>query len=395
MHKFYMILIIGLILLNAGNPIYAEENIEIEKRMEQTIEEQLEKLDLQEIDKFITQIDQDVKQHLPELSLSSMLDAVQEGKVDLRFSTIFKGLMQYLFKELVAGSTLLGKLIILAVICAILQNLQSAFENGTVGKLAYSVTYLVLITIALGSFTFAVNTARETIETMVTFLQALLPVLLTLLAATGGVSSAAIIHSFTTISLGVIATLIKTVLLPLIYFSAILGILSHLSDQFKVSRLAGLFEEAIKVFLGLTGTIFLGLLSFQGLAGAVTDGIALRTAKYATGAFVPVVGSMLSGAFETIIGASILLKNSISLVGAIVLLMIVIFPMLKILALSLVYKLTAAVVQPFGDNKIGEALETMGKSITLVFAALAIVSIMFFFSISVIVGLGNLTVMMR
>lgn len=393
MRKIFLILLICLIFFTSKFPVYARS--EIENRIDDTVEKQLEKLELQEIDKFITQVDKEVNQHLPELSLKGMLDAVKEGNLDLSFSEIFKGLVRYLFKELVAESALLGKLIILAVICAILQNLQSAFEKGTIGKLAYSVTYLVLITIALGSFTFAVNTASDTIETMVNFLQALLPVLLTLLAAMGGVSSAAIIHSFTTVSLGVIATLIKTVLLPLIYFSAILGILSHLSDKFNVSRLSGLFKEAIKVFLGLTSTIFLGLLSIQGLAGAVTDGIALRTAKYATGAFVPVVGGMLSGAFETIIGASILLKNSISLLGAIVLLMIVIFPMLKILALSLIYKLAAAIVQPFGDNKIGEALETMGKSITLVFAALAVVSIVFFISLSVIVGLANLTAMIR
>ncbi len=393
MNKKNFLLILIVLIIFTAIPVLAETDIQ--EIVDNSIESQINKLELQEIDKFLKNLDEEVKQYVPDMSFKSFLEAVKNGDLNLKFSHILKIFVQFLFKELFAGTALMGKLIVLAIICAVLQNLQNAFEKASIGNLAYCVTYLVLVTIALTSFTFAINTAKETIETMVSFLQSLLPILLTLLASLGGISSAAIINSFTAVSLSVISTLIKNILLPLIYFSAVLSILSHLSDKFKVSRLAGLFKEIIMIFLGLTSTVFLGLLSIQGLAGAVADSLTLRTAKYAAGAFIPVVGGMFSGALETVIGASLLLKNSISLAGAIILLFIIIFPMLKILALSVIYKLSAAVVQPFGDNKIGDALETMGKSITLVFAALGIVSVMFFISLSVIVGLGNLTVMMR
>ena len=51
-------------------------------------------------------------------------------------------------------------------------------------------------------------------------------------------------------------------------------------------------------------TIFLGIISIQGATAAVTDGVTIRTAKYLTGNFVPVVGRMFSDAADMVVGAS-------------------------------------------------------------------------------------------
>ncbi|HBC93544.1 MAG TPA: stage III sporulation protein AE, partial [Pelotomaculum sp.] len=91
---------------------------------------------------------------------------------------ILANLLRQLFREVVANLDLLGKLVMLAVICAVLQNLMSSFEKSSAAQLANSVSYLVLISIAIGSFSLAVNAGREVVNTMVVFMQALTPVLL-------------------------------------------------------------------------------------------------------------------------------------------------------------------------------------------------------------------------
>ena len=75
--------------------------------------------------------------------------------------------------------------------------------------------------------------------------------------------------------------------------------------------------------------------------------------------------------------------------------MIVAFPAIKILMIAFIYKFSAAILQPLGGGPIITCLDIIGKSIIYVFAALAIVSLMFFLSITVIVAAGNLTVMVR
>ncbi|WP_412055068.1 stage III sporulation protein AE, partial [Bacillus altitudinis] len=77
---------------------------------------------------------------------------------------------------------------------SLLQLLQNAFEQSTVSKVAYALVYMVLIIIALNSFHVAISYATEAIQTMTSFILALIPLLLALIASSGGLVSAGFFH---------------------------------------------------------------------------------------------------------------------------------------------------------------------------------------------------------
>ncbi|MEW9107337.1 MAG: stage III sporulation protein AE, partial [Paenibacillus sp.] len=147
--------------------------------------------------------------------------------------------------------------------------------------------------------------------------------------------------------------------------------------------------------LGVLLTIFLGVISVQGATSSVTDGVSIRTAKYITGNFVPVIGRAFSDATDTVVSASLLVKNAVGLSGVIILLFLCAFPAIKILTLALIYNASAAIMQPLGDSPVLGCLKTIGKSMIYVFAALAAVGLMFFLAITILITAGNVTVMMR
>ncbi|MEL7564235.1 MAG: stage III sporulation protein AE, partial [Dehalobacterium sp.] len=241
----------------------------------------------------------------------------------------------------------------------------------------------------------AINTAKEAIDTMTGFLYAIMPLLLSLLAAVGGITSAALIHPAMIAMLSFATFMIKTIVFPFIYFMAVLNIVSQISPNFKVSRLAGLFKDLSLALLGIVMTIFVGFLGMQGLAGSVADGLTVKAAKFAAGAFIPVVGRSLSEALDTVIGTSLILKNGIGILGVIVIFLLCAIPAIKIIAISLIYRIVAAVIQPFGDNQLSEALHSLANSFLLVFAAVASVGLMFFFIITITIGTGNISMMFR
>lgn len=351
--------------------------------------------DLNAVQEYIERLDTEIKGSVPQLNFKEMVIRLAKGELDWKPVEIFKNLLRQLFKEVVANFDLLGKLVILAVICAVLQNLVSSFEKSTAGQLTYSITYLVLITIAIGSFSLAVNAGREVVDTMVTFMQALLPVLLTLLVAVGGVASAAIFSPVILTTLGVFGTLIKNVILPLLFFVAILGIVSNLSERFKVSNLADLLKGVAMGLMGIFSTIFLGVLAIQGVAGAVGDSVTFRTAKFSVDAFIPVVGGMLSDALEAVVSSSLLIKNAVGIAGVAVIGAVMVVPLLKIITLAFIYKLAGALIQPIGDGQMVSCLNGLGNNLLLIFAAVATVGLLFFFAITIVVGVGNITVMLR
>ncbi|MDK2823260.1 MAG: stage sporulation protein [Clostridia bacterium] len=395
MKRINIIFIIIILLSLLINPLLCLASQVEANSLQKMAEKQLQVLDVREVEKLITQIDEEMNQFIPQFSINEAIKELKNGNIKLKPQEILNGSIKYLLKEVGANLTLMGKLVLLSVICAVLANLQNAFEKGTIAKLAHAISFLVLITLVISSFQMTMEIGKQAIEKMVTFMQALMPVLLTLLAALGAFTTTAILHPFILVTLGVLSTLFSTIIFPLIYLEAVLKIVNNISDKFKVSRLAGLLKEATMFFLGLSLTLFIGALSIQGVGGAIADGISLRTAKFMTGAFIPVVGGMFADVLEAIIGGSLLLKNAVGLVGLMVIGFITLFPVLKILAIVIIYKIAAALIQSIGDPAIADTIQSMGNSLLMVFAAVATVALMFFLAIIIIVTTANITVMLR
>ncbi|HHX50102.1 MAG TPA: stage III sporulation protein AE [Clostridia bacterium] len=387
---FTTLFLLALVWNMIVSPVQAQDRLVTE-----TMARQMEELKMEDMEAFLRQLDRDISMDLPGLEITKIFENLKSGQLSLDLVSILQNLAGLFFKELLANSSLLGKLIILAIIAAILQNIQAAFEEGTTGKLAYAVTYLALISMALASFSLAINIGKNAVEQMVTFIQSLLPVLLTLMAAVGGLTTVALLHPIVITAVSILSTLTLNVVFPLIYFSAILTIVNHISDKFQVSRLAGLLKDLSMGLLGVFLTVFIGILAIQGVAGAVSDGIALRTAKFMTGSFVPVVGKLFADAVEAVAGTSLLLKNAVSLVGVIAIVLIVLLPAIKILSLVIIYRLAAALIQPFGEGPIAAMLQSLAGSLLMVFGAVSAVGLMFFIALTIIAGLGNFTVLLR
>ncbi|NPV42461.1 MAG: stage III sporulation protein AE [Firmicutes bacterium] len=381
------ILMISIIFLLSGMT-FAQEEIDI-------IDEQISKLDFSQVEELLNSMNRDVEEFIPEFTIDNLINLIKNKDINYSFKSFFAGVFNYFFKEIIANSQLLAKLIILAVLLAILQNLQSAFEKDNISKLAYSVCYLILIGIIINSFMIALSLGKQTINDMVNFLHAILPLLLSLLVALGGFASAAVFHPIIFMTVSGVGTLIRDILLPLIFLSSILIVVNNITDTFKVSRMSGLLREISIGLLGFFLSIFLGVIIIQGAGAAVADGVSVRTAKFATKNFFPIVGGIFADALDMVIGCSLLIKNSIGTFGVIVVFLICIFPMIKIISIMVIYKIASALVEPLGETKIVKCLNDVGNSLTMIFICVSAVAMMLFIAITIIIGAGNVMVMMR
>ncbi|UGB29436.1 stage III sporulation protein AE [Metabacillus sp. B2-18] len=370
------------------------EDPEMELNAETFVNEQVEKLDVTDIKTYWDAVMTEYGGFLPESQKGSLLQFLS-GEKELSFQEWMKAFLKFLFHELIANGKLLGTLILLTIFSMLLQLLQNAFNQSTVSKVAYALVYMVLIIIALNSFHVAIEYTTNAIESMTNFILALIPLLLALMASSGGIISAAFFHPVIIFLMNTSGLLIQNVVLPLLFLSALLSIVSTLTDQYKVTQLAGLLRNISIGLLASFLTIFLGVISVQGASAAVSDGITIRTAKFITGNFIPVLGRMFTDATDTVISASVLLKNTVGVIGVAILLFIAAFPAIKVLSLAFIYKFAASILQPLGGGPVITCLDIISKSVIYIFAALAIVSLMFFLSLTVIIAAGNLTMMMR
>jgi stage III sporulation protein AE len=361
---------------------------------QELVDAQLETMDLTELKQYWEDIQSKYGGFLPESQKGSLYDFVK-GDKKFSFKDWTQGVLKFLFHEFVVNGKLLGSLILLTIFSMFLQSMQNAFESSTISKVAYSIVYMVLVIIALNSFHIVIEYTNEAIGSMISFVLALIPLLLALIASSGGIISAAFFHPVILFLMNISGMFMQYVILPLLFLATLLSIVSTMSDQYKVTQLAQLLRNWSIGLMGLFLTVFLGVISVQGASTAITDGVAIRTAKFVTGNFIPVIGRIFTDAADTVVSASGLLKNSVGIAGVGILLIIVAFPAIKILMIAFIYKFAAAILQPLGGGPVIKCLDIISKSVIYVFAALGIVSLMFFLSITVIVAAGNLTMMMR
>ncbi len=348
-------------------------------------QEGLDSLNLQELEKYKNEIDGELSAYLQNMPVKQWFIDFIQGKWELDVKEVLKNLLTFFLKEVIANAGLLGKLVILAVVTALLVNLQSAFGWEGTARISYMAAFLALIAVGIGSFRYALGLGHKTVSNMSDFMVSIMPQMTVLVAGMGGINTSAALFPLLMAACSVCASAIQHVVFPLIVFSAVLHLVDAAADTVHVQKLGKLFSGLAMVGLGLVMTIFVGLLGLKTVYGAVLDEVTLKTTQFAT-SFFPVIGKLLSEALEYTLGYMALLKHALSIYGVVIIFGICVFPVLKIGAIVLIYKLSAALVEPLGDARTAQALDIMAKHLTLVLASVVAVALMFFIMITVVSG---------
>ncbi|MEW9080378.1 stage III sporulation protein AE, partial [Terrisporobacter glycolicus] len=128
--------------------------------------------------------------------------------------------------------------------------------------------------------------------------------------------------------------------------------------------------------------------SIQGLYVTSFDKFTVKTAKFAVGNFIPVVGGFVSDSVDILLSSSQLIKNVFGGVGLVILVGLCSIPIIKILSVILVYKLCAIVVEPIGEDNISSFLNEVSNLMIIILATIIAVTIMFFVTIAILTSIS-------
>ena len=334
------------------------------------------------LEDWLFELDREFSDHVPQLNWSQLFSDLVKGRTTLDFRSLGLDLFKHFTGEFWALSRLLAQLLVLIVACSLLQNVHTALARSGSGQLAYLVCYLALIGVAMGSFTAAMGIARGVIESLVTFLQALLPVMVTLLATSGAPASAGMLHPVMTLAIYGVSVLIADFVFPLIFVAAVIELVGHLSEKFDISGMVTLLKQVALGAMGLAMTAFCGIIVVQRAASGVADSVSLRTAKYLAGTFVPIIGKLFADTMEMVYVSSASLRSVVGIAGSFGVFVMVAFPLVKIVSLIAVYRIAAALAQPVGGERVSKCLHSIASFLTIGAVCVGAVALMFIFALA-------------
>jgi len=379
MKKIIVTFILLLLISIFTNQVFA-----IDENTNQILEEQKETFGISE---FIKETEKYSGDFLEDIEVSEILTDALTGKVDN--NKIYKKVLNIFGNEIKESIVTLISILVIVVVHSILKSISDNLENGNIAKIIYYVQYILIVTIIMANFTDIIALMKETANNLVGFMNALVPILITLMTFTGSIVTGGLIQPIILFMINFIGNLIQTVLIPFVIVIAALSIVSKMSEKVQITKITKFFKSSITWFLGIVLTIFVGVLSLEGSLSSSIDGITAKTAKAAVSSLIPVVGKILGDAVDSVLGCGVILKNALGVVGIIVIIGICVIPVVKLGVLTIIYNLAAAIIEPVSDEKIVKLLEEMGGTFKLLFGILCVLSAMLIIGVTLVVKISN------
>ncbi len=386
--KRVLILALGLLflfLLSLGVGIHASASGKSEGEqaasdlLNENIKDLIGALDTEELQNYL-----DSLSSFRGISVKDKLLGVITGDLDLDYSSLSGAVLSLIWDE---GKIMLPAFaIILAVtlLCGILNSAKSELLQSTMSDIIHFVGYLSVGAAVLACLISVLDAGFSAISSMQRQMELVYPLLLTLMAASGGAVSVGIFRPAVAFMSGGICELFTSVVLPTSVVVIVLAFVGNLSEEVRTEKLGELFKSVNKWLIGLTLGLFSIFLTVQGMAAAQYDGISLKAAKYVLSGSVPLVGGFLSGGVELVVAGSSLIKNALGSFAVFLLFGTILRPVLLFVVFQLFLRMAAAATEPVG-GKISAFLSRLAGDCSFFLAGLLCIAFLYFLSILLLV----------
>lgn len=381
MKKIFLVI---CIFISFKSVSFANENYDETKNdINKYIENQLGNLNLEEIQSYI-----DESLILDKKNLESFFKDVLSGKKSLLDIFDKDSIKLFLFDELKSSLKIASIILVLALLSSILKSLDNSFSSGSISQITNYIIFITMISFVLVGFRDVINIATKTIDSTIGLMNVIMPVLITLLVLIGLPITSTVLNPIFVGGVTFINVVFKDFLVVTISVAFAIIVINGLSKSIKLNKLSTFIRNINLVSIGAIFTIYLGLISIQGLYVNNLDNFTVKTAKFAVGNFIPVVGNFVSDSVDILLSSSQLIKGIFGGIGLLLLISICAIPIIKIFSVIFIYKVSSIIIEPIGEEKISSFLNEVSNLMTVVLACIIAITIMFFVTVAILTSMS-------
>lgn len=385
--RFVLFVLLAMLLALNFCPVAASEG-EQDADLAGNIEEILSELDTEELQKYLDSLTEEQRELFGD-NVADAIRSVISGDFKLDYSNVFFAVAGLIFDGLKGMLPAFCVICSITILCGLLTHFRSSFaENGT-AKLIHFVGYSAILVLILSSLAGVLGDCIAAVNSMRSQMQAIFPVLLTLIATSGGSVSVAVYQPAVLFLSEAVVGIITSAIFPLAGLIFVLNMVGNMSKEIKVKNFSAFFAGIIKWTLGITLAAFTVFLTVQGITSATYDGLSFKAAKYAISNSVPIIGGFLGSGFDLVIAGSVLIKNAVGSCGIALLVIVLAAPLIQLIVCNLFFKLAAAVTEPVGDSGISDFLSSVSGTINYFIAGLISVAFMYFITMLLLICSSN------
>ncbi len=360
-----------------------------------TVIEELKEIDFSGLNQVVDEFNSKSSNIFSIDNIKSKVYSIISGESAINYSSFFASLFSNLIEVVAKYLPLLSIIIAIGVLSNLLNGIKSKFNEKSTSNLINLVCFLSVAIIIIGIVANLIKSIGESINSMVTQMNVLFPILITLMIGLGATASAGAYKPIVAIISTYVADFFNYLIVPLFMLSFVFGIVSNMSDNVKLDKFSSFISSLFKWTVGLVFTIFFAIFSLQSISVGSFDSLSIRTTKYTIKSYIPIMGGYLSDGMDLILSSTLLIKNSVGLVGILLIISTILSPLIEIIIFSLMLKFISAVLQPLGNSKTSNFLSATSKSLTMLSSSIIAIGFMYLISIGLVMTTSNMVVLWR
>lgn len=302
------------------------------------------------------------------ISFTSIFMGIKNNDFGYVKQSVWQIVKKVTVEDILTSKQLIIQLIIVVLLGSVFVRFSGSFNGSFVSEQGFYVTYLIITSILLSSFLISLDIVERAIENIISFIKVVVPVYALSMNFIGNTVSSYGMYELIMVGIWLVQVVISGVILPMIKFYVIISLLNNLNKEDSLSKMCTLIKKMVMWMLKTIIFFIAGLGIIKSLLEPQIDSLG-KTAINRIVSAIPGggMGAVITGTF---LKAGVVIKNSIGIAGILVLGIIALAPVLKTFILMILIRLTAAMLQPIGEKRYVNGVETLASGMSLLLKAI-------------------------
>ncbi len=370
MKKIVFILIFALIFTVCT---YAEENVQ----------EQISDSISDEMSDFQNSLPDYVTDFLPEDLFEGDFSSLTSGEINQ--STFIDYAINYLLFSLPSVIKSFSTLLILVLLISIFNLLKTSFSSEGLKSAFSACASLSLCVTVFSIISSVIDICVDYISVLCNTMNTFAPVMSAMYIMTGSISSAALSNASMMLFLSIVENFIVIALIPIIKICLCFSVVSSVSGGIDLSEGSKMIKSTFSGICVFIVSIFSFVMSYQGVLAQSADSLTMRTARFAVGNFIPIVGGFVGESLKTISSSLSLVKNSCGVIAIIVIALITLPVIISLLLYKLSFGIISSATRVLGIRNEAKCCDEAGTLCSFMLAILCLTCIVFLFALTIFI----------
>lgn len=323
---------------------------------------------------------------LPFLDKSGLSEEAVTDALD--FGSVLKWAATLLLKALKAALAPFCMILGTAALGTVFSALRTSFASEALSSaMGYVMTLCTSLTVyeALGGLW---EEASAQLEKLTALMNSMLPVMTSLYAAGGNVTSAAVNNSAMMTVLALLENILGQGLSEILKLCFVFSLMSGLCIGTDLGGVGEMIRNAYTTALTFIMMLLSTVMAYQNRLSYAADSVAARTVKFAAGNLIPVIGGAVGEATRALGGSISLLRSTVGILGAAAVAALILPTVINLIINKSALNLAGVIIRALGCENESRVISASAGIINLSLALVAAVSVFFMFALTLFIKTG-------